>query len=891
MNPEALINGIPYPIAVDKEGLRWRVADTRALPPRTWSDWSGGMGEAEEKSGRGYYFSDGFDATVDGQLRLAPTINSLVSSGLSTDHGYFFEALGASAAPTYDSSVSGDTAGTAASTLTLSSLTVASGNLNRIVVVFVSVAGATSGDTMSFCQTVTFAGQQCTYLTKKSRTGVSTEAWYLLDPPEGAQATVITLRSSTGDQHIAAAAASFYGVNQSSPFTTYKGTSGSAGTAQLQLSGVASTDTIVAGVGIGASLTVTAGTNETERWDNNDGANITNSGYTQAGSDGGLIAPTFTSNPYAIVGIALAAGTKTYHYCAEGARVWKLEYDPDAGITEIVIESGTADSATSTTLTDTGAFAGNTFAQAAGRNIVKITGGTGSGQYRAISSHTDDALTVAAWDTTPDGTSTYAILASIDITSAVMGQPFFYYSKWYVPCGASVDARRLDTVAAGQDTWTAVTNLRALHFEGFQKGNTPHIAGATTANQIGTEDSAPTAALVSLGAGVGDTSTTITGLVETMGFLYTTKEDGLYELDTNGVARPVDLGLSRSNVDNQNGRTPAALGDMVFYPTANGLLRYQIGSGTIPIGLESLRGFRRVVNTGISPPIDRRPVGVVVVGKYIYTVYNDTTKSLICQGRLRGQGDPDGPEWLWHSFRDVSLVKGLGPDSRNRLWMKGADPDSDKRAFQVMELDAHGGTNTQYRRGAASEIYTIYFDEWTPDGGENVQLRTFEVENSVAYTGGSLQLQVYRDSGASAEDVGSAIVSTGGGVTIRNWTVGTTDTAYSARPVLELTTGSTYKPLSTDAPIFRARIKARTPMVYECVIEAKESSGMTAEDIRQNLYRLQNQGVISVNEPGTDGPSPTSFLAEVVRVADIRYETPRGVASGIELILQRWIMD
>jgi len=886
---EVLIAGQPYPIALDsKEGLLWRVTDIGGEPiEETWQDWSGGGFETEHRQGT-YLYSDGFDATRKGTLRFSPTIKSLVSSGLGTGFGYFFEGLGATSAPSFDAAVSGDTAGTAAVSLTLSNLTVASGNKNRFVVVFVSIPA----NDYVFCQTVTFAGQQCFFRTTTARAGISTEAWYLPNPPEGAGATVITL--NTGAQHIAAAAASFYDVKQTDSFSSIQEQSGnSSPTAMLQMVNVGALDTIIASVGIGASVTVTEGTNETEQWDNNDGANVTNSGYTQAGSNGGIIAPTFTSNPWAAIGIALTAAQATYYYWAEGTRIWKLQYDSDAGITEVVIESGTADSATSTTLTDTGAFTGDTYGAAAGRNIVKITGGTGSGQYRAITSHTNDVLTVAAWDTTPDGTSTYSILASVDVASAAMGRPFYYYSKWYVPCGASTNVRRLDSITATQDTW-ADSGFVSLHNSGFQKTDTPNFAGAKTANQIGVASSAPTSALTSLGSGVGDTSTTITDLVETQGYLFPIKEDGFFEFDADGIARPIDLGLSRSNVDNLNGRGTETFGDMIVTPYISGMLRYQIGSGVIPVGIEEIKGFRRVPNTGITLPKDRRPVGCIRVGKYFYTAYNSATKSLLCQFRLREQGDPPGPEWIWHSLKDISLVKGLGHDSRNRLWMKGADADSGSRAFQVMELDQHGGTDTQYRRGDVSETYTIVFGEWTPNDGEQVQDRAFELELSGGWSAQtSLQPQVYRNDENSVESVGSAI--TASGVTINNWTTGTNDTEYRSLTVIEVTTGATYTPLASDPMIMRVRRKGRTPMLYRCVIPASDAElgqyGLTAEDARQNLFRHQNEGVIAFNEPGPSGPRSTSFNAEVIAVKDVRFEVATGIGYGIELTLLRHIHD
>jgi hypothetical protein len=68
--------------------------------------------------------------------------------------------------------------------------------------------------------------------------------------------------------------------------------------------------------------------------------------------------------------------------------------------------TGTATSATSTTLVQTG----KTWTASQWINSqVRITGGTGSGQIRTITANTADTLTVAAWTTTPDATSTYAV--------------------------------------------------------------------------------------------------------------------------------------------------------------------------------------------------------------------------------------------------------------------------------------------------------------------------------------------------------------------------------------------------------------------------------------------------------------------------------------------------
>lgn len=79
---------------------------------------------------------------------------------------------------------------------------------------------------------------------------------------------------------------------------------------------------------------------------------------------------------------------------------------------QITFATGTATSATSTTLVNSGkAWTTNQWSN----YQVRITGGTGIGQIRSISSNTGTTLTIStAWTITPDATSTYAIEGNDD---------------------------------------------------------------------------------------------------------------------------------------------------------------------------------------------------------------------------------------------------------------------------------------------------------------------------------------------------------------------------------------------------------------------------------------------------------------------------------------------
>lgn len=76
------------------------------------------------------------------------------------------------------------------------------------------------------------------------------------------------------------------------------------------------------------------------------------------------------------------------------------------GIESGALITGTATAGAATTLTDSGkAWVTNALAAFQ----VRITGGTGAGQVRKITSNTDTVLTVSTWTTNPDNTSTYTI--------------------------------------------------------------------------------------------------------------------------------------------------------------------------------------------------------------------------------------------------------------------------------------------------------------------------------------------------------------------------------------------------------------------------------------------------------------------------------------------------
>ena len=802
---EATINGQPYPIVSDaKEGLLWRVADVGQPIEETWSDWSGGGFETERKSKRGYHLSDGFDATTEGVLRLAPYILRLNDTALSTNHGWGFEAKGPSQNVAFDAAGAGSVTD-AGTSLTFSHV-VGSGS-DRLLLV-----GVVIPDTSQPVPSVTYGGVPLTAVL----ISVDTSFWYLLNPPTGTANVVVTW---TNSGYGAAGSTSWTNVSQITPFGTGVAATGTSTTPSVTVTS-ATGEFVVDTVHIVGTNVATKDVTQTENWNVLGARRSASSRETGAASvamDWSLAAPAVA---WRIIAIPVkAVVNQKFIYWADGNKIFKF-----------------ADSASA---------------------ISEVT-------------------------------------AEVTVTSASFGRPAYFLGKWYVPAGSGANTRRLDAIGSTTDTW-ADSGFVALHLSTFQKGLTPTLARAYSTNKIATASAAPTAegSFSDLGSGVGDTSTTITDLVETQGYLFVAKEDGLYEFDSDGVPRPVLIGLSRGNVDSQNGKGTLAFGDVVFYPYSGGVIRYQIGSGARPMGYETLRTFRRVENTGVPSVKDRRCAFVVNAGEYFYVTYNDLASySLLCQFRFRREDEPGAGEFVWHSLDDIDQVKGMFVDSENHLWLKGVSSNSAVRDIMVLQLAPDGSVDVLNRKGAASATATIYFDEWLLNDGELAQLRAFEVMLANWDATASLQPKVFRDTGNSAESVLPAI--TADGLTVNNWTVGTNDTARRVRPVIEVTTSS-FTPLLDDPMILRLRLKGRTPMIYRCVIDANDTVlggyGLTAENARQNLYRLQDQGVIAIAEPATDGPRTSTFNAEVVAVKDVRYATPQGIGYGIELTLKRWIHD
>ncbi len=164
---------------------------------------------------------------------------------------------------------------------------------------------------------ITYAGVALTQagMTVKGNAGISTERdldlWYLLAPPVGTASVVVTATSP--NQYVMFnGSASFFGVNQSNPFTAASiGTLSSAGTANpsIATTGGAGTDLLVGAIAYRITLPGTAtpsGTGQLTRTNQNNTANAQVQISTQPGGAGTQTTAWTTPNADTVAGIALA---------------------------------------------------------------------------------------------------------------------------------------------------------------------------------------------------------------------------------------------------------------------------------------------------------------------------------------------------------------------------------------------------------------------------------------------------------------------------------------------------------------------------------------------------------------------------------------------------------
>jgi len=475
------------------------------------------------------------------------------------------------------------------------------------------------------------------------------------------------------------------------------------------------------------------------------------------------------------------------------------------------------------------------------------------------------------------------------VATAVFGRPVFWQGFWYLPAGNAVAARKMSAVSnppvAGD--FVAVTDSwKANHMCTLQQGDTGKVVRAfvetgSKANAIdlsATTGDITTASWID-GGTVGDTSTAINDLVETQGLLYVAKEDNLYEYDSDSIARPIIPFLSRSSVDTDNGKYTSAFGDIIFYPTKDGLWRYKIGADASIAGLDGMRSYTEGPGAGLAPPIRGRPYGGIAANKWIYQLYDAGSILLLMEPT------PDGPaEFVNHIILAWSAKKGLVIDSANKLWAKEASSGSVTETIVTLGNDA-GLEDAARDDGLFGSI--ILSGTYLDKPGMAKQLRAFRILTS----GGTVDmtLKVVRDFGA-LDTIGSISAA---GLTTVLFTPGTNDTADIVFPVIVLNAAG-----SSSQEVHELTLETKRPFIYRVLIpcdnDVLHMFGLEEEQAWQNLGRLLDAGFYEIEQfdQTVTAGNAVGWSGEVKSVTHTTYSTANGsIGRAIELLIHRYTVD
>ena len=230
---------------------------------------------------------------------------------------------------------------------------------------------------------------------------------------------------------------------------------------------------------------------------------------------------------------------------------------------------GTASGATGTTLVDTG------IGWTADRWIgayVRIVGGTGVGQIRAITDNTTDTLSVATWDKIPDATSEYVIhgteyWSEIGSTGlgAVVGRPVSANGVVYFPQGASVNIRKMQLSSGAHAFGDSGTNKANVLVKGRHLTSGPQIWRAL-ANDVSYATVVDWASDLSFGTDLpcGDTEYDVTNLVMHNGKLYAFKADSVYDVAADVIVTNKEYGI-KGAPHSANGRAAVSHRKFLYF--------------------------------------------------------------------------------------------------------------------------------------------------------------------------------------------------------------------------------------------------------------------------------------------------------------------------------------
>jgi hypothetical protein len=518
---------------------------------------------------------------------------------------------------------------------------------------------------------------------------------------------------------------------------------------------------------------------------------------------------------------------------------------------------------------------------------------------------TPDIIIVKIYNDTPCDREISA--AAADTTHApILGRVEVFEGATYVPSGDSTGSNVMRKLAAvgnnltpADDTWeNADASTWASACAGIMDGSVAKFIRATGNTVALTSTEPKTLASYESVTEVGDSTDNIVWITETSDGLvaiHTVLNLWLFDPDKNAYSvLPVNRHKAmkyQTSHDDFDGHMGTALSAGVVHPARTALWFYE-NRQVKKISIDHIPGYRPVPNIS-NIPFGLRHYACTAFGDWMYSIYKPTGATNSANVHIKcGQYDPNRRNVKWRPFltfaKDIIGLK-IDPDMKlNFIYDPqpfGVAPGIPSADWKHVALAADGSPRTALgsKRGTASTTYLYYFPEWDGDmPEENIQWRKmmFEAENLPASDYVSIQTQACRNGGAAAS-VGDPVTTAGTGVYTSEWTVGTSDTAYRLRPVIELTTHASYAPASSDPRVLWLILVGRSPDTLRTVVLEGESKNM--REVRKTLRKLKNAGVKTVFEPGTN----ESFSGQVIAVNDITHEGK----PACEVMLNRWEVE
>ncbi len=280
-------------------------------------------------------------------------------------------------------------------------------------------------------------------------------------------------------------------------------------------------------------------------------------------------------------------------FTLEGALYAVDQKDSGAASTLLILGArGTASSATTTTLTNSGATMTTDWYI---NSYIRIFDGTGDGQVRKITANTATQFTVTpAWDITPDTTSRYVVYATdaaaaagVPGLGAVKGKPIVVGSVAYFPQGQSTNIRRMRVNGNSHDYADDGTNKADIIYLNVE-GTAPlvYVANSAAAT-IQSASVVPWSTNLTLSTAkqVGGSEWRITNLHSHNKVMRIFKEDGVYTYN-NGIIEQDGQNFSDAP-DPTNGLGVGVQNGALWWGWAHSIER-QVGSS-----VDDMMNFKR----------------------------------------------------------------------------------------------------------------------------------------------------------------------------------------------------------------------------------------------------------------------------------------------------------